>query len=81
MPPKVHPAHPAGLKQVRKRTLNQLATTPQQTPAPLAPDPTPVPIHRIPSLRRVLPAPPAPVRLRNIAPNPAAGSTIVSLLW
>ncbi len=43
MPPKVHPAHPAGLKQVRKRTLNQLATTPQQTPAPLAPDPAPVP--------------------------------------
>ena len=73
--PQVHPPHAARFIRMRERPLHTLATTPQQATAPLAPNPPPVPVHRVPRLRVVLPGAPAPVRFRNVTPNPHRSQT------
>ena len=63
----VEQAHPAGLEHVRKRPLQQLASTPQPPAAPRTANSAPVPIHRDPSRRLFLPAAAPSVQLRDVA--------------
>ena len=67
MPSKMDPPHPAGLAHVREGALQQFSPTAQEPTAPRAANPPPVAIHRIAGLRPALPAPTAPVRLRDVA--------------
>ena len=70
MPPKMHPPHPTGFEQMRKRPLQQLPPASQQATAPRPANPAPVGIHGVAGRRLALPASAAPIRLREVGAQP-----------
>ena len=70
MPPEMHPPHPTGFEQMRKRRLQQLPPASQQATAPRPANPAPVGIHGVAGRRPTLPAPAARVRFQELGAEP-----------